>query len=83
VGGLFETTIEVEPTECRLAAATGCPARATARVWGGSLGGITQRVGEDVVPAVGDAVEVNYLTTAAAPQAPGVRTDLPAAALRR
>ncbi|MBV9945949.1 MAG: matrixin family metalloprotease, partial [Myxococcales bacterium] len=69
VGGLFETTIEVEPTECRLAAATGCPARATARVWGGSLGGITQRVGEDVVPAVGDAVEVNYLTTAAAPQA--------------
>jgi Matrixin len=58
VDGLFETTLELAPTACRN---TLCPARARARAWGGSVGGITQRVGgADPVPAVGDEVVIAF-----------------------
>lgn len=62
VGGLFETTIELEPTACQLAT---CPARASAHAWGGTVGGITQQIGGEPVPAVGDLVHVAFVASAA------------------
>jgi Matrixin len=74
VDGLFETTLELAPTACRIAAP--CPSRATAHAWGGHLGGITQRIGgDDPLPAVGDVVGVTFpavdVEAASAPVAPG------------
>jgi matrixin len=70
VGGLFETTIQVEPTACRLQT---CPAQAAAHAWGGTLGGITQQVGGEPVPAVGDLVNVAFVASGGAAGA-NVRT---------
>lgn len=58
--GLFETTLELEPAVCR---EQPCPARASARAWGGTLGGITQQVGGEPVPAIGDFVHVVFTAT--------------------
>jgi hypothetical protein len=58
VGGLFETTVELTPTACR---AKPCPARMQAHAWGGTLGGITQRVGGEMVPSLGDAVDIAFI----------------------
>jgi hypothetical protein len=55
VGGVFQTTLRLAPTACR---ATACPDRVEARVWGGTLGGITQVVGEHAAPRIGDGVDV-------------------------
>ena len=57
VAGVFQTTLVLAPTECRTSA---CPDRAETQVWGGSLGGITQVVGEHEVPRVGDSVDVTF-----------------------
>jgi hypothetical protein len=64
VGGLFVTTLELEPTTCRT---TSCPAHARAQTWGGTIGGITQQVGGGgSVPTVGDEVDVAFSTAESA-----------------
>ncbi len=57
--GVFQTTLELTPRTCHVAV---CPARAIAHVWGGTIGGITQQVGENVVPAVHDEVDIAFQT---------------------
>jgi hypothetical protein len=57
VGGVFQTTLQLAPIACRAAA---CPDRAEARVWGGTLGGITQVVGEHAAPRVGSDVDLAF-----------------------
>lgn len=57
VGGVFQTTLELAPKACR---AGTCPARAEAHVWGGTLDGITQQVGEYPAPRPGDEVDVVF-----------------------
>ena len=62
VGGLFETTLELTVTECGGGRDSKCPASVSAHAWGGTVGNITQRIGQDsVVPAVGDVVDVAFL----------------------
>jgi hypothetical protein len=67
VGGLFETTIELAPIACQKEP---CPARARAHAWGGTLGGITQEVGSDSVPSVGDLVDIAVLRVSSDLDAP-------------
>lgn len=57
VGGVFQTTLNLAPAKCRTAP---CPAHVFAQVWGGTLGGITQQVGDQPVPRAGDVVDVAY-----------------------
>ncbi len=57
VGGVFQTTFELAPATCRV---TPCPTHVYAQVWGGTMAGITQVVGEQPVPHVGDVVDVAY-----------------------
>jgi matrixin len=56
--GIFETTLELVPSACQH---DPCPGRVTAHVWGGTMGGITQRVGVGRVPSVGDTVDVAFV----------------------
>ncbi|MGA7120689.1 MAG: matrixin family metalloprotease [Polyangiaceae bacterium] len=56
--GIFETTLELVPSVCQQ---DPCPGRVTAHVWGGTMGGITQRVGVGRVPSVGDTVDVAFV----------------------
>jgi matrixin len=63
-GGLFETTLDLVPTACQNGP---CPERAQAHAWGGSLGGITQRIGGgEPVPSVGDVVDIAFPPSSAA-----------------
>ncbi len=62
--GVFETTLELAPASCRVLS---CPARARAHAWGGTVGGITQQVGEQPVPAAGDDVDVVFTGAALEP----------------
>jgi hypothetical protein len=55
--GVIETTLELAPSSCRVLS---CPARARAHAWGGTVGGITQQVGEHPVAGVGDQVDVVF-----------------------
>jgi hypothetical protein len=55
VGGIFQTTLDVAPSACRSGS---CPEVLHVRAWGGTIGGITQQVGELPVPRVGDRVTV-------------------------
>jgi hypothetical protein len=57
VGGILQTTVDLAPTACRVES---CPTRARARVWGGTLGGITQQVGEAPAPSVGDRLDIVF-----------------------
>ena len=62
-GGIFVTTLDLTPTACRR---DPCPTKARAHVWGGTLGGITQRIGVETdadtgIPQVGDVVGVSFL----------------------
>jgi hypothetical protein len=54
VDGVFRTRLELAPGKC----ATPCPARLVAQVWGGTIDGITQQVGEQVAATLGDEVDV-------------------------
>jgi hypothetical protein len=63
VSGVFQTTLELASASCRLAR---CPDRSHARVWGGTLGGIRQQVGELPAPRVGDRVDVAFAADARA-----------------
>jgi hypothetical protein len=56
-GGLLKTTLTLTVTTCRVAA---CPEEVAVDVWGGSLGGITQQIGETPAPSQGDDVEIAF-----------------------
>ncbi len=56
-GGVFQTSLDVAPSSCRTGS---CPAVAHVQAWGGTLGGITQQVGDRPVPRVGDRVAVAF-----------------------
>jgi hypothetical protein len=58
VGGVFETVVELVPTRCARSAV--CPARMQAHAWGGTMGGITQQVGEMPAPRVDDEVDLAF-----------------------
>ncbi len=55
LGGVFQTTLDVAPSACRNGS---CPEVLHVRAWGGTVGGITQQVGDLPVPRVGDRVTV-------------------------
>ncbi|HLK36807.1 MAG TPA: matrixin family metalloprotease [Polyangiaceae bacterium] len=57
VDGVFQTTLELESASCR---STACPQHAVARVWGGTLGNITQQVGDNPVPRPGEVVAIAF-----------------------
>jgi hypothetical protein len=57
VNGVFQTTLDVVPQSCHLQL---CPEHAVAHLWGGTMNGITQQVGEAVVPALNDDVDVAF-----------------------
>lgn len=61
VNGVFQTTLDLVPRSCQLQL---CPDHAVAQLWGGTMGGITQQVGEGAVPAVNDDVDVAFRTVA-------------------
>jgi hypothetical protein len=58
VGGIFESVVELAPKHCAHAGA--CPARVRAHAWGGTMGGITQQVGEMPAPRVDDEVDLAF-----------------------
>jgi hypothetical protein len=57
VGGVFQTTLDLVPRTCRMQI---CPAHALAQVWGGTIDGIKQQVGEIAVPTLNDEVDVAF-----------------------
>jgi hypothetical protein len=61
VDGVFETVAELARVRC--ARREPCPARIRVRVWGGTLGGITQVVGERPAPRVDDEVDLALART--------------------
>jgi hypothetical protein len=62
VGGAFQTVVDLVPGTCDDVKT--CPARARARVWGGTMNGITQEVGEGVTPEIDDDVDLAFAGTA-------------------
>jgi hypothetical protein len=58
--GVFETLLDVAPVACRMRS---CPQQARVHVWGGTVGGITQRVGGYAVPAEGETINVAFTGT--------------------
>jgi hypothetical protein len=65
--GVFETTLELAPKTC---ARSACPVLAEATVWGGTVGGLTQQVGEQRTPRVGDDVDVVFAASSVASERP-------------
>jgi hypothetical protein len=61
VSGVFQTRLELAPRACHIDV---CPAVALAYVWGGTIGGITQQVGEQAAPTVNDEVDLAFAGTA-------------------
>jgi hypothetical protein len=57
VDGVFQTTLELVPRTCRTQI---CPAHALAQVWGGTIDGIRQQVGENAAPTLNDDVDVAF-----------------------
>jgi hypothetical protein len=55
-GGVFLTTVDLVPIERSRAEV--CPRRV--RVWGGTMGAITQAVDGSVAPQVGDDVDIAF-----------------------
>jgi hypothetical protein len=53
--GIYETTLDLAPTACRVRS---CPATLRAHAWGGTIGSITQQVGEAPVAGADDEVDV-------------------------
>jgi hypothetical protein len=69
--GVLQSTVDLATHACH---ARSCPSGARAQVWGGTLGGITQQVGEVPAPRVGDRVEVVF-----SPEAVATAADMPVA----
>jgi hypothetical protein len=59
VDGIFQTTLDLVPRTCRVQR---CPTRAVAFVWGGTIDGITEQVGENPLPSVDDEVDLAWAT---------------------
>lgn len=57
--GVLQTTVELTPRSCHVQI---CPDHASAQVWGGTVNGITQRVGANTVPSLNDEVDLEYRT---------------------
>jgi hypothetical protein len=55
--GVLQSTVELVTDACH---ARSCPTASRAKVWGGTLGGITQQVGELPAPPVGGRIEVVF-----------------------
>jgi hypothetical protein len=55
--GLFRTRYALATTECRVAA---CPKTGKGLAWGGTIGELTQEVGNAFAPATGEAVDVSF-----------------------
>jgi Matrixin len=60
VSGVFQTRLELVARTCNIEV---CPAIALAYVWGGTMGGITQQVGEQSVPRMNDEVDLAFATS--------------------
>jgi hypothetical protein len=56
-GGVLETIVDVAPTACR---GGSCADAVPVRAWGGTLGGITQQVGDLPAPRLGDRVAAAF-----------------------
>jgi len=56
VGGVLQTRVELSPLACSAA----CPEHPRALVWGGTRGGVIQKVDGAPVPRVGDTLDVTY-----------------------
>ncbi len=69
--GVLQSTIELVTDACH---ARSCPAAARAQVWGGTLDGITQQVGEFPAPRLGDRIEVVFR-----PRTPNDGAEMPVA----
>jgi hypothetical protein len=61
VAGVLQTRLVLAPTACRTA---DCPDRLEVSVWGGTLGSITQVVGEHPAPRAGEEVDVAFARAA-------------------
>ncbi len=61
--GLFQTEMQLETTECRVA---GCPKTASFTAFGGTMGNLTQEVDGAYAPKDGDAVDVSFARTPSA-----------------
>jgi hypothetical protein len=57
VNGVFQTTLDLVPRTCRMQL---CPGRAVSYVWGGTIDGISQQVGEGPVPSADDEVDIAF-----------------------
>jgi hypothetical protein len=55
--GLFRTRYALATTECRVLA---CPKTGKGLAWGGTMGSVTQEVGNAFAPAAGEAVDVSF-----------------------
>jgi hypothetical protein len=58
VAGTFQTVVDLVPGACD--GVRTCPSRARAHVWGGTMNGITQQVGEAMAPEVDDDVDLAF-----------------------
>ncbi len=57
--GLFKTTYELATTSCRAAS---CPKTGHGVAWGGTIGNVTQEVGNVYAPTIGSDVDVSFTT---------------------
>lgn len=57
--GLFKTTYELATTNCRAAS---CPKSGRGAAWGGTIGKVTQEVGNVYAPTPGSDVDVSFKT---------------------
>ena len=58
--GLFKTRYQLATTDCAL---TSCPKSGYGDAWGGTIGTVTQDVGNEYAPRPGDDVDVSFTTT--------------------
>src|SRR5690606_1626145 len=55
--GLFKTTYELGTMDCR---ASSCPKTSHGVAWGGTIGNVTQEVGNQYAPTPGENVDVSF-----------------------
>jgi hypothetical protein len=67
--GIYETIVDSIPTRC--VRVDVCPGRVRAHVWGGTMGGITQVVGDIPPPQVDDEVDLAFTGVASGATAEG------------
>jgi hypothetical protein len=67
--GIFKTAYQLSTTSCNIGS---CPKAGHGVSWGGTIGNITQEVGNQYAPQPGDAVDVSFT----AKSIPNVMTTL-------